>query len=85
MCALFRTKHYNDYFQETEAVWENLSATEEVLIRLHAFPIAIKGITRSCLGDIFEDENELQTLTEAYHTCWRTMEVCGLFITYVLD
>ncbi len=63
--------------QETETLWENLSSTEEVLIRKHAFPIAIKGITRSCLGDIFENDDELRRLTDAYHICWRTMEVCG--------
>ncbi len=63
--------------QETETLWENLSSTEEVLIRKHAFPIAIKGITRSCLGDIFENDDELRRLTDAYHIYWRTMEVCG--------
>ena len=38
--------------------------------------MTIKGIARSCLGDGFEDEEELRKLTESYHFCWRTMEVC---------
>ncbi|XP_064390631.1 cytochrome P450 20A1-like [Halichondria panicea] len=66
--------HFVQIALETEVVWENLSSTEEVLIRKHAFPIAIKGITRSCLGDIFENDDELRRLTDAYHICWRTME-----------
>ena len=39
------------------------------------FPMTIKGIARSCLGDVFESKDELEKLAESYHKCWRTMEV----------
>ena len=38
--------------------------------------MAIKGITRCCLGDVFESNEEVDALAENYHTCWREMEVC---------
>ena len=37
--------------------------------------MAIKGIARSCLGDVFESDEELDKLTHSYHKCWNEMEV----------
>ena len=39
------------------------------------FPMTIKGVVRTCLGDVFEDQNELDQLSTAYHNCWKEMEV----------
>ena len=38
--------------------------------------MTIKGITRSCLGDVFERGDELDKLADSYHKCWSEMEVC---------
>ena len=37
--------------------------------------MTIKGIARSCLGDVFDSHEELDKLTESYHKCWTEMEV----------
>ena len=39
------------------------------------FPMTIKGICLTCLGDVFADDAELDRLSAAYHKCWREMEV----------
>ena len=41
--------------------------------------MTIKGIARSCLGDVFDSHKELDKLTESYHKCWLEMEVTGTF------
>ena len=41
--------------------------------------MTIKGIARSCLGDVFDSHEELDKLTESYHKCWLEMEVTGTF------
>ena len=38
--------------------------------------MTIKGIARSCLGDVFESGEELNRLAESYHKCWSEIEVC---------
>ena len=43
------------------------------------FPMTIKGIVRSCLGDVFDSHEELDKLTESYHKCWLEMEVIVTF------
>ena len=40
------------------------------------FNMTIKGITRCCLGNVFESNAEVDALAESYHTCWSEMEVC---------
>ena len=37
--------------------------------------MTIKGIARSCLGDVFENREEVDKLAETYHKCWSEMEV----------
>ena len=37
--------------------------------------MTIKGITRTCLGEMFEEESELGVLAECYHECWDELEV----------
>ena len=37
--------------------------------------MTIKGIARSCFGDVFESQEELDRLAECYHKCWLEMEV----------
>ena len=39
------------------------------------FPMTIRGICRSCLGDVFEGTEEVEKLADCYHKCWREMEV----------
>ena len=41
--------------------------------------MTIKGIARSCLGDVFESEDELDKLAYSYHKCWAEMEVTKLW------
>ena len=38
--------------------------------------MTIKGIVRSCLGDVFESDEEVDKLAHSYHKCWNEMEVC---------
>ncbi len=60
--------------QETETHW--LSCEGQTLaLTAEALKMSIKGITRSCLGDIFEDEKEVNSLSKNYRVCWREMEV----------
>ena len=44
--------------------------------------MAIKGIARSCLGDVFESHDELDKLTESYHKCWSEMEVSVIWFSF---
>ena len=50
--------------------------------------MTIKGIARSCLGDVFEGREEVDKLADCYHKCWTEMEVsvctCLKFLSYEL-
>ena len=61
--------------QETENRWLNYSSDQPISIMKEVFPMTIKGIARSCLGDVFDSHEELDKLTESYHKCWTEMEV----------
>ena len=61
--------------QETENRWLNYSSDQPVSIVKEVFPMTIKGIARSCLGNVFDSHEELDKLTESYHKCWLEMEV----------
>ena len=61
--------------QETEDRWSGFAADEKVHIVKEAFPMTIRGICRSCLGDVFEGTEEVEKLADCYHKCWREMEV----------
>ena len=61
--------------QETEAQWLNFSSVQPISLLLEVFPMTIKGIARSCLGDVFENREEVDKLAETYHKCWSEMEV----------
>ena len=61
--------------QETESRWLSYSSDQPVSIVKEVFPMTIKGIARSCLGDVFDSHEELNKLTESYHKCWLEMEV----------
>ena len=37
--------------------------------------MTIKGIVQTCLGDVFENDAQIDELATAYHKCWREMEV----------
>ena len=39
--------------------------------------MAIKGICRSCFGDVFESDEKVNAVAEQYHICWREEEVCA--------
>ena len=39
-----------------------------------AFRMTIKAIARTCLGDVFDDNAEVEKLSSCYHACWREME-----------
>lgn len=55
--------------------WLNFSSSERVSVMKSVFPMTIKGICLTCLGDVFADEEELNRLSSSYHHCWREMEV----------
>ena len=38
--------------------------------------MTIKGICRSCFGDVFESDEKVNAYAELYHICWREEEVC---------
>ena len=61
--------------QETEDQWLNYTADQPVSLLKEVFPMTIKGIARSCLGDVFESREEVDKLAESYHKCWSEMEV----------
>ena len=51
------------------------SSSDHIALMREVFPMAIKGISLTCLGDFFRDESKLDHLSTAYHKCWREMEV----------
>ena len=61
--------------QETEARWLAYSSDQPVSLMKEVFPMTIKGIAYSCLGDVFRSHEELEELAESYHKCWSEMEV----------
>ena len=61
--------------KETEAQLLNFSSNQPVSLLKEVFPMTIKGIACSCLGDVFESREELDRLAESYHKCWSEVEV----------
>ena len=39
------------------------------------FPMTIKGIARTCMGEFFDDQSEVERLSHTYRSCWKEMEV----------
>ena len=54
------------------------SSSDHLAIMKEVFPMTVKGISQTCLGDVFDNEDQLDKLSEAYHKCWREMEVKSL-------
>ena len=67
--------HFVKIAQETEECWSGYAADQRVRIVKETFPMTIRGICRSCLGDVFEGTEEVEKLADCYHKCWREMEV----------
>ena len=55
----------------------NFSPSDHVSVMKKVFPMTIKGICLTCLGDVFSDQAELDLFSNTYHDCWREMEVGG--------
>ena len=51
------------------------SPSDHLALMKEVFPMTVKGISLTCLGDVFEDEKEPDRLFTAYYKCWREMEV----------
>lgn len=51
------------------------SSSDHIPIMKDLFPMTMKGVAVTCLGDVFENEEELDKLSTAYHKCWREIEV----------
>ena len=66
------------FSQETESKWMYYSSSDHLAIMKEVFPMTVKGISLTCLGDVFDNEDELDKLSVAYHKCWREMEVKSL-------
>ena len=47
-----------------------------------AFRMTIKAIARTCLGDVFDDNAEVEKLSSCYHTCWREMEASTRYVDW---
>ena len=59
-------------------VWSTFGPSEKIGLKSVLHPMIIKGFARSCLGDMFKSEKEVEELSSAYHVCWGEMEVRGL-------
>jgi len=55
-------------------LWAKYSLSDKVPLGAVVFPMTIKGIAQACLGDVFEDNAEVDKLSSCYHSCWREME-----------
>lgn len=51
---------------ETADKWSKLSPDDRVSLEEEFFAMTFKGMTRSCLGDVFADDEEIQQLRDAY-------------------
>ena len=54
------------------------SPSDHLALMKEGFPMTVKGVCLTCLGDVFEDEEEPDRLSSAFHACWGEMEVCVL-------
>ena len=45
-----------------------------------SFSMTIKGIARTCMGELFDDQSEVERLSHAFHSCWKEMEVWQLLV-----
>ena len=64
-------KLMNTRVQEAESQWSSYSSDQHMSLVKEAFPMTVKGFARACLGDIFENQSELDILAGAYHKCWK--------------
>lgn len=48
--------------------WSQLPPDQPCCLQDEFFPMTIKGIARTCLGDVFEGEEEVKHIATAYHT-----------------
>ena len=55
-------------------LWTKYSPSDKVPLGAVVFHMTIKGIAQTCLGDVFEDNAEVDKLSSCYHSCWREME-----------
>ena len=67
--------HFVKIAQETQDRWSGFAADQKVSIVKETFPMTIRGICRSCLGDVFEGAEEVEKLADCYYKCWGEMEV----------
>jgi cytochrome P450 family 20 subfamily A len=59
---------------ETADNWSKLSPETEIDIQEVFFLMTIKGITRTCFGNVFNDDGEINRMSNSYHMIWNEME-----------
>ena len=52
---------------ETMEEWSSLSPDLPQSLQELLFPMTIKGIARTCLGDVFEGQEDVKEVAKAYH------------------
>lgn len=60
--------HFLQIADETAEAWSQRHPNQPCILQEEFFPMTIKGITRTCLGDVCEGEEELKAISTAYHT-----------------
>jgi cytochrome P450 family 20 subfamily A len=77
----FQHKAIQSYFhvfvecaEEFVTKYDNPEARKNIPLKEDCFALTIKSMCRSSLGDIFSNDNEVKTISTAYHKCWGEME-----------
>ena len=52
---------------ETLEAWSSLLPDQPQSLQDLFFPMTIKGIARTCLGNVFDGQEEVQEVARAYH------------------
>ena len=58
-----------------EEAWSRLGTDEKIPLKKTAFSMTIKGIARSIFGEAFDDQSQVDKLSDAYMGAWEEMEV----------
>ena len=70
--------------QEVEEAWAAGGTEEKIPLQKTFFYMTIKGIARCIFGKTFDDQTQVNNLTEAYLAAWEEMEVrIGVWHVYV--
>ncbi|XP_065889636.1 cytochrome P450 20A1-like [Dysidea avara] len=59
---------------ETARTWSKLGHDEVVELQEEFLTMTIKGITRTCFGSVFNNEDEMRKMTHIYHQVFQEME-----------